>query len=154
MYEFETELIRPEGTGTWTYLTVPFNVEEALGHKAQVKVKGTINGINYRASLMPHGNGKHYMVVNKPLREEAKVKAGDRVNVRLEVDSDIRHVEVPEDFLTMLATNADAIAFFNDLAYSYQKEYAEWIQSAKKPETRADRISKSIAKLEVGKKLK
>lgn len=79
--EFEAELIRPEGTGTWTFVTVPFQVEEVLGSKAQVKVRGTINGIAYKGSLMPHGDGKHYMVVNKSLRDEAEASAGIRVKV-------------------------------------------------------------------------
>lgn len=30
---------------------------------------------------MPHGNGQHYMVVNKTIRDATKVEAGSRVRV-------------------------------------------------------------------------
>ncbi len=154
MKKFNSELIRPEGTGTWTYLTVPFKVEEVFGSKAQVKVKGTINGINYRGSLMPHGNGSHYMVVNKSLREAANANNGTFVEVTMELDTEVREIEIPEDFLSTLEENTEASAFFNHLAYSYQKEYVAWIEAAKKPETRQARIAKSIVHLVEGKKLK
>lgn len=47
-----------------------------------------------------------------------------------------------------------AKAYYNNLAYSYQKEYVAWIEAAKKPETRKDRIIKSIDNLADSKKLK
>lgn len=119
--DFEAELIRPEGTGTWTFVTVPFQVEEVFGSKAQVKVRGTINGIAYKGSLMPHGDGKHYMVVNKSLRDEAEASAGIRVKVTLERDTEIREVRAPEDFLFELEANEEAKAYYNNLAYSFRK---------------------------------
>jgi uncharacterized protein YdeI (YjbR/CyaY-like superfamily) len=33
---------------------------------------------------------------------------------------------------------------FATLSYSHKKEYVDWIESAKKPETRASRIEKAI----------
>ncbi|WP_214658996.1 DUF1905 domain-containing protein [Candidatus Formimonas warabiya] len=43
--EFEAKLERPDGVGTWTFLAIPFNIEETYGVKSQVRVKGTVNGI-------------------------------------------------------------------------------------------------------------
>jgi hypothetical protein len=50
-------------------------------------VKGTINGFPFRSSLMNMGDG-HMMVVNAQLRVGAKCKAGDVVNVYMELDED------------------------------------------------------------------
>ena len=36
---FTATLERPEGVGTWTYLTVPFDVPAEYGVKGQVKVR-------------------------------------------------------------------------------------------------------------------
>lgn len=154
MVEFEAELIRPEGIGTWTYLTVPFLVEEKFGSKAQVKVKGTVNGVIYQGSLMPHGNNQHYMVVNKSLREAAQATAGCQVKVTMELDPDVREILIPEDFLHELEGDVDSFIHFNSLAYSYKKEYVTWVEAAKKPETRTNRIAKAIEKLKAGLKLK
>jgi hypothetical protein len=152
--QFEAMLIRPDGIGNWTYVTVPFSVEEVFGSRGQVKVKGAVNDIPYRGSLMPLGEGAHYLVVNKAIRDAAKVVVGNLVKVSMELDTNIREVEVPEDFLVELDGNNDAKVFFNKLSYSHKKEYVSWIEDAKKLETRRSRITKAIGKLEARLKLK
>lgn len=42
---------------------------------------------------------------------------------------------------------AGLFAYFETLAYSHRKEYIQWIEDAKKEETRINRISKAIEKL-------
>lgn len=154
VHSFEAVLVKPEAVGAWTYVTVPFDVEELFGRKSQVRVKGTINGIAYKGSLMPHGNGTHFMVVNQALRDAAGVTAGCTVSVTMEHDDEERVVQVPDDFVRQLEANEAAGAFFGQLSYSYQKEYVSWIEASKKPETRTDRIGKAILKLTDGRKLK
>ena len=53
-------------------------------------------------------------------------------------------VEVPEDFARLLATNPKAEAFFDELSYGYKKEYVEWINAAKRIETRKERMEKTV----------
>ncbi|WP_339317492.1 YdeI/OmpD-associated family protein [Paenibacillus sp. FSL R10-2734] len=154
MFEFEAKLVRPDANGSWTYLNVPLDTEEIFETKSRVQVKGSVNGIPYRGTLMPHGNGKHFMVVKKELRDLAKAQPGDTVRVTMEQDYQLREVEAPEDFLDALSAHEQAEAYFNSLAYSYQKEYVAWIEGAKRPETRASRIEKSVSKLAEGLKLK
>ncbi len=102
-HKFEAVLQRPEGVGTWTYLDIPFNVEEAFGSKGQARVQGKINGHAFRSSARPHGDGKHYIVVNKSIREAIGVSKGDQVQVVLERDTAPRTVEVPADFKQTLS---------------------------------------------------
>lgn len=64
-------------------LSAPFDVTQTFGTRARVPVRGTINGFPYRSSLMPM-DGCHRMVVNRDIREGAKVKAGDTVTVVME----------------------------------------------------------------------
>ena len=40
-----------------------------------------------------------------------------------------------------------AIDVFNKLSYSHKREYVNWIEAAKKPETRQRRILETIRKL-------
>jgi hypothetical protein len=53
-------------------------------------------------------------------------------------------VEVPDDFNALLTKNKKALAFFEALSYGYKKEYVDWIISAKRPETRKERIERTI----------
>ena len=47
---------------------------------------------------------------------------------------------------------AKAKEFFESLALSHQRAYVDWIEQAKKPETRATRVEKTVELLSEGKK--
>lgn len=147
---FGARLERPPGVGTWTYLNVPFNVADEFGTKGQLKVKGSVNGVPYRGSLLPHGDGRHYLVVKSEIRNQAKVSAGDSVHVVLEQDMVPRVVTPPKDFKQALARNPKARAAFARFSYSHQKEFVDWIESAKKADTRARRIESAVAQILAG----
>jgi len=154
VYSFEAILIRPEGVGTWTYLNLPKQVSETFGTKGQVKVKGTVNGHPFRSTVMPHGDGTHYLVVGKDIRHQIHATQGDTVSVTVELDFASRQVEVPDDLEQALSMNAPAQEAFDKLAYSHKKEYVNWIMSAKHENTRQRRIEKTLEMLSQGKKLR
>ncbi|MEH0155000.1 YdeI/OmpD-associated family protein [Limibacter armeniacum] len=62
-------------------------------------------------------------------------------------------IEVPEVFQNALNANPEAKEFFEKLAYTYRKEYAQWIGDAKKDETIQSRIKKAIELLKDERKL-
>ena len=64
---FKAELIARGPKGAWTYLMVPFDVAATFGVKGTCKVHGSINGHEFRTSLMPNGDGTHHMVVSKEM---------------------------------------------------------------------------------------
>jgi len=55
-----------------------------------------------------------------------------------------RTVVLPEDALNALKTHPGLSTFFYTMSFTHQKEYAEAIADAKKPETRQRRIEKMI----------
>lgn len=61
--------------------------------------------------------------------------------------------EMPVEFAQALKENPPAAQTFNNLAPTYQKQYLGWIEVAKRPETRAQRIQEAIHLLVEGKKL-
>jgi hypothetical protein len=152
--KFSTRLVSRGPNGAWTHMIVPFNVEEAFGSKARVPVAGKLNGVPFRNSLMPIGDGTHYMNIRKELMASAKTKAGELVQVTMKLDKAERTVEIPEELQQAFEESAEAAADFASMAYSHQKEYTDWIAAAKKPETRIARAAKAVEKLISGKKLK
>lgn len=154
MREFEGALLRPPGVGTWVYVDVPFDAAEAYGAKGQIRVRGTVNGAAFRSSLLPHGNGRHYLVVGGPLRCAAGAEVGDVVRVAIEPDTEERTIEVPPDLQEALEARPEALDFFAGLAYTYRKEYVDWIESAKREQTRASRVSQAVGRLAEGRKLR
>lgn len=147
MHKFHSTLSRPEGTGTWTYTDVPAEVSAAFGTRGQVKVKGTIDGEPFRSTLMPGGDGGHFLVVNKAIRDKIGKAAGQQVLVELEPDDEPRALCIPDDFQSALAVSEAASANFSNLAYSHRKRHIGHIEEAKTPEARMRRIDKAVEML-------
>jgi uncharacterized protein YdeI (YjbR/CyaY-like superfamily) len=58
-----------------------------------------------------------------------------------------RPVNVPADLRQALRADAAAQTTFEALPTSHQREYVEWIEEARKEETRRNRIQKTLAML-------
>ena len=149
-WEFETKLVRPEGVGTWTFAPIPVEIAKETGIRARLRVKGTIDGLFFRGTLLPRGEGSHFIVVNKELRDRIEKCEGDVVSVKMDLDDQPPIIQIPEDFATALKRNAKAKAHFEGIAPSHKKAYLQWIGSAKQPETRKRRIAKAVTMLSRG----
>ncbi len=148
--EFEVILLKPPDIDG-AYFIVPFNVLEVFGTKAHVKVRGTIDGLPYRGLIANMGEG-HCMVVKKEIRQAIGKSAGDRVKVVMEIDTEPRIVVVPEDFQQALENNPNAKEIFDTFSYTHKKGYVQWIEDAKKQETRENRVKKAIEMIAEGRK--
>lgn len=148
--EFEAKLTSRGPGGAWTFLYIPFSVEEVFGSKARVSVSGTMNGFPFRSSLLPMGDGTHRMAVSKEMQAGAKAAVGDSVKVTMELDRTERTVEVPKELEQAFKKNKKAAEFFGSLSYSHKKEYAEWVGGAKQEATRESRATKAIEMLSAG----
>lgn len=62
-------------------------------------------------------------------------------------------VEVPDDLQAALRKNKTALTFFDQLSYGYKKDYVQWVTSAKRTETRTDRIAKLVIRCSEKKKM-
>lgn len=144
--KFKAELLSRGPGGAWTYIQIPFDVAEVFGRKGQVPVRATLNGFAYRNSLMPR-DGVHILGVGKDVLAGAGAAAGDTVTVALAADDAPRTVEVPADLADALAHAPASAQAFAACSYSHKKEYVDWIESAKKTETRASRIAKALEML-------
>ncbi len=93
----------------------------------------------------------HILGVLKEIRAKTSKNFGDTIEVIVEPDLEPRVVEIPPDLAKALKQEKTAAAYFNSLAYSHQKEYVGYILEAKREETRAKRIAKTIEVLKQGK---
>lgn len=144
MYRFRAVLQKDDRTQA-TPLPIPLDVPKLFGTRGRVPVRGTLNGVPFRSTLSPCG-GVHYLPVNRALREQAKIEAGDEVEVLLECDTEPRVIKAPADLARALKANKAADAW-ERLSYSHKRAYVEAIAEAKKPETRDRRIQGAIAQL-------
>jgi hypothetical protein len=134
---------------TTTGIEVPPEVIDALGKGKKPPVVVTVNGYTYRNTVAVMG-GRYLISLSAKNREAAGVAAGQEVEVELELDTKPREVDVPEDFAAALAAEPKAQAFFDGLSYSQRSWFVLGIEEAKKPETRANRITKAVERLASG----
>jgi hypothetical protein len=129
---------------------IPFDVKKEYG-AARAKIVATVKGVKLRTTVAIYG-GKSYVGFREDIRREAGIAIGDTITVKLEPDREERVVEVPRDLAAALAKDAKATKTFDALAFTHRREYAQWISSAKKPETRERRVKQSLAMLRNGTK--
>lgn len=144
---FEATL-KQSGRGSGGHLVeVPEGVVAKLGGAGRTPVKASFNGVHYRGSIVRMG-GVSVLGVLKAIMAQAGVRTGDKLRVVVENDIHPREVAIPDELAKALGRSRAAREFFRSLSYSHQREYLQWITEAKRPETRARRIDRSIEMLE------
>ncbi|MEW6222113.1 MAG: YdeI/OmpD-associated family protein [Candidatus Hadarchaeota archaeon] len=144
MIKFVAE-IRKKGINP--YVDVPKRVSESFGRKGYVPVKGTINRTSIRATLVPVGSGRHVLYVNTEIRKNVMVDVGDSVAISLGLDTEPRVVPMPDEFKLALPRNKKAKMAFDKLPPSHQREYLNYLNSLKTPESLKINTTKVIKKL-------
>jgi hypothetical protein len=139
------------GSGNKAGIEVPEDVISALGAGKRPPVVVTINGKSYRSSVAVM-RGQNLIGVSTANREFTGVSSGDTVEVDVELDTQPRIIEVPDDLAAALAAEPEAQAFYATLNYSSQRRYVEPLGDAKTEETRARRMAKVVADLKAGRK--
>ncbi|HEX8805875.1 MAG TPA: YdeI/OmpD-associated family protein, partial [Candidatus Aquilonibacter sp.] len=126
-----------EGSG----VAIPVRVMQAFAPRKRVPVRATINGHTYRTTICDMGTGP-MIPVRKSVAAAAGAVKGKRIAVAIELDEGERTVELPADLLkAMTKAERDAFATYS---YTHRREYVEAIAAAKRPETRARRISLAV----------
>jgi hypothetical protein len=66
------------------------------------------------------------------------------------IDVEKKIIKLPDDLADILKKNKKAEDFFQGLSFTNKKEYVEWIVTAKREETRIERVKGTIDRLEKG----
>jgi hypothetical protein len=132
------------------FVVVPAAVasKSQLAHGA--RVRGTVNGVEYRSSLMKY-SGVFHMGVHKTTAGAAGLTRGARVVVTIEADrAPLPHDLAPDDLTGALSANVKATETWQKLAPAVRRGYVKSVIEAKRSETRARRISRIVQTLQSG----
>jgi hypothetical protein len=144
MPTFRTELIhgRKRPYSTWTFIRVPESVRAQFEDTGRLPVTCTLRRTPYRGTLS-RGEGDYRIHVKKELLEELGLSAGDRVQVKLELDTQPRTFELPAELLDLFSADPELESIYNASSPSIRRAWAQHIGEAKRPETRQRRALKA-----------
>ena len=132
-----------ERHGSAGFIVLPFDPKEVFG-KVRAPVKVTLNGYSFRSTIAAMG-GPACIGLRTSHREAAGLQGGERLDVRLDLDTEKREVTPPADLLKALRAAPPAWDRWRELSFTHQREHAEAIEGAKKAETRARRVASTVA---------
>ncbi len=154
---FEARLFQcPEASeaGYKALLDVPGWVSKQFAASGAIpsatKVEGVMNGQPFRAVLEPDASGGCQLHVNKAMRKGAGAEAGD--TVQLAILGPQPEPTLPADFRDALVDVREAQALWRELTLLGRLDWIRWIESARKPATRARRIARAVEQLAEGKR--
>lgn len=138
-------------------LAIPFDVLSVYGTQTRVPVYATLDGYTFRTWIKPYqdakGHVQHYLVMRREMRDAINKQAGESVCIIMQLDTDERVVDVPDDFQMLLDNMLLAKQIFDGLSYTHRREYVHWINDAATLDARTKRMWKVIALLTEGKSI-
>jgi hypothetical protein len=123
---------------------VPAKISESFGGGGFIPVQGWIEGIPITSTLVPRGNGRHRLFVHSRIWNRLKIEKGDFVEVLLTRGEPAKEPAIPEDLAVALRMTKGAGEAYRQVTSALRREFINWIDNAKQPETRAHRIQKGL----------
>ena len=144
---FKATLERMDSNLGWVIIRIPLDVSKVWGTRGSLRVKGEINGFEFRTSLFPTGKGYHCMLVKKSMQAGANAAAGDTAQFRLQPDTEKRSVTVPAELQRILNEDRSFRKWFDQLTFSMRKWICDWVVNVKNPASRVRRAEQVAEQL-------
>jgi hypothetical protein len=128
--------------GGMSAIPVPFDPKAAFG-QVRAPVTVTLNGYTFRSTIASMG-GTRFVPFRRSHREAAGLQGDETLVVTVARDTAPRVVTPPADLVKALKAAPPAWDRWQDMSFTHQREYAEAIEDAARPETRARRIAGAV----------
>jgi uncharacterized protein YdeI (YjbR/CyaY-like superfamily) len=139
-----TALLEPDGTQLrWGIARVPFDIAKVWPERRGRRVRGDIEGFQFRTSLFPDPRGTgQILLVNKQMQAGAQARAGTKVRIRLEPDLEERPTIIPAELAKIFKCDRALRKWFDELSPSMRREIGKWVDEVKGEAVRQKRAEK------------
>ncbi|MPR32507.1 YdeI/OmpD-associated family protein [Salmonirosea aquatica] len=130
------------------YVYVPEEIlaeifEQAGKAKGPIPIRGAINGILYRQTLVKYA-GAWRLYINLMMLKNSPRRIGEVVEVTIEHDPESREILPPAQFVLALAAQPEAQRVFDALTPSLRLEIVRYLARLKTKESRERNIERAI----------
>ena len=130
------------------FVVIPLDLKALFGEHRPA-LRATVNGYTFRTRGLRYG-GRYLLGFTREVRQAAGIADQEEITVDIQADTEPRTVTLPPELATAFAASPEARAFYDGLAFTHRREYAEWVGDAKKAETRVRRAATAVERLVAG----
>jgi len=136
-------LLETAGSGPrFVIARLPFLPGKVWKNSPGKRVKGTINGLAFRATLFGSAPKGYALVVNKTLQKSAHAYPGKMADFVLEPDLEQPTATVPPELAKLMKRERALARWFQTLSPGMRKYYCDSVCQPKSPEARRRRAEK------------
>jgi hypothetical protein len=145
-YQFTATIYKFSSNPSFCCVDVPDEVSAKWGRRMMIPVAGTVNGHEWRGTLLPNGNDGHRMVLNGQIRKRARIGLGNSVEISLHRDEVSRDAVMPPELEEALREN-ELLDVFNAMSLAKRNAALKWLESAKTTATWERRVESLVMNL-------
>ncbi len=135
--------------GIIRFVDVPSDVSRAVGKGAgHVAVKGEVERVPVRTTLVPRGQGLYRMAIHGDIRRKLRADSGAWVEIAIERDEECREPALPPAVVLALRNAPKAQAVFRAMTTALRRQIVRYLTSVKQRSTLERRVSKLVRALE------
>jgi hypothetical protein len=124
------------------FIEFPFDCYAEFGSRKSIRIKLKVEGRTYARSLLPQGNGRHWIQLRKDICSEIGKGEGDTVSVSVEKDDSPRTIAIPEYLQWLLDDEPEMKVAFQKLSFFNKNFWIKGIEETKNEETKIERINR------------
>jgi hypothetical protein len=134
--------------GVNPFVPVPENILDALfeqcgRNKGAIPIKGTVNGLPYRQTLVKF-QGRWRLYINTFMLKNSPARIGEVIEITVRFDPDERTIAPPPGLVKALEENPGAQAVFDSLSPSRRHEMVRYLAALKTEESVTRNIARAI----------
>ena len=118
----------------WTAVRLPFHPAETWPSLQKLRVRGTINGVAFRNSLIRLRDGTHLIFARQSVWKQAKAAPGSLVDIVIEPDLEDRSASPPPELAKLFRADRAVKKWFEKLTYSTRKYICDDVAMRKSAE--------------------
>jgi len=135
--------------GIIRFVDVPAAVSKELARDVMnLPVRGTVERVPVRTTLVSRGKGCHRMAIHGDIRKKLRVDTGAVLEIAIERDEESREPILPPALVVALRQSPRAQAMFKDMTTALRRQIVRNITSVKSQEALERRVAKVAARLE------
>ena len=134
--------------GVIRYVDVPSDVSRVIGEGPHVAVRGEVEGVPLRTTLVSRGRGCYRVALHSDIRKKLKVDAGAFVEIALEHDEESREPVLPPALVLALRQSPKAQAQFRGMTTALRRQIIRYLVAVKQQSTLERRVAKFVRRLE------